>query len=144
VGIGAEAVGQLTPAGIAFYPQYRKWREWSAFARPDCASCVMLPLCLAVCPLTQMNDEDCCPPFKHNWERVLARSAGFPADQVKSVRVALAGCRVGQITRRDVGELALRMEQQTAATSLTGGSVDERMLRPMQDAPDASSSLSPQ
>lgn len=98
-----EAVGHLTSGGIVSDTPLRKWQDWSAFKRPDCASCVMLPLCLGLCPLRQMQGEaDCCPTFKHNWDRVLAYAFGLVAEQVTPVHLALAGSRLRDLSTRDL------------------------------------------
>jgi hypothetical protein len=73
---------------------------------PRGAPHVMLPLCLGLCPLRQMQGEaDTCPAFKHNWVRVLAQALGLAADEVRPVRLPLAGTRLRQLTVRHAREL---------------------------------------
>ena len=90
-GLRAEAVGHLAADGIVSREPCHKWQEWTTLRDPGCLQCVMLPLCLGRCPLKHLNrGSDYCPPFKHNWVRALARSAGVPEEQLVPVRLPLA------------------------------------------------------
>lgn len=104
-GLRDEAVGRLAPEGVVFTDARRKWRDWNVFADEDCAACVMLPLCLGLCPLRAMaGDADNCPAFKHNWPEALARAANFGA-RTAAARLALAGARISRIRLRDLERL---------------------------------------
>jgi len=97
-GLRAEAAGRLTEDGIVPRDPYRKWQDWTAFRNAGCLQCIMLPICLGRCPLKHLNHKsDPCPPFKHNWVRVLARAAGVPDGQLVPVQLPLAGEKVREL-----------------------------------------------
>ncbi len=105
-GLKDEAVGRLTPNDIAFAKPGRKWRDWSVFRDENCASCIMLPLCLGLCPLRGMSrQDDNCPPFKHTWPRVLTGAADFAAGEAAPARLPLAGSRIRDLRVRDLAQL---------------------------------------
>ncbi len=95
-GLRAEAAGRLTADGIVFLEPHRKWQEWTASRPAECLHCIMLPVCLGRCPLRHLNRQsDYCPPIKHNWIRMLARTARVPEEQLVPVQLPLAGANVG-------------------------------------------------
>lgn len=105
-GLKSEAVGRLTANDIAFAEPGRKWRDWSVFRDGHCASCVMLPLCLGLCPLRGMSgDPDNCPAFKHTWPRVLADAANFTPGEAFPAPLPLAGARIRDLGVRELAQL---------------------------------------
>lgn len=105
-GLKDEAVGRLTPADIAFATPWRKWRDWSVFNDENCASCIMLPLCLGLCPLRGLSrEDDHCLAFKHTWPRVLAAAAKFAAGKAAPANLPLAGSRLRGLGLRELAPL---------------------------------------
>ncbi|MFW6028074.1 MAG: radical SAM protein [bacterium] len=102
-GLRNQASGRLTASGIKFQEAHGKWRDWSPLTHEKCKRCVMLPLCMGLCPLRQLaGDNDCCPVFAHNWARMLGDAFGLDPAEVRPVHLPLAGLALVDLTYADV------------------------------------------